>query len=190
MYIKKCSPQVLSAISSKEKREQWGLRSSLSPPASISVSRPSTPTPPSRTCSPLPPPLSRTCSPLPLSRTCSPHPLSRTASPLPPPLPVLGTAPAVGPPLPPPLPLQPTPVLPLPPPPPTRIRESPGDEDTTALLPRSDTLLHLSEDDGTENPLLTPLLSAPSPRRTPRRSPRRSLLPLSPVDLDLDESHV
>ncbi|KAM7365636.1 hypothetical protein PAMP_016553 [Pampus punctatissimus] len=164
--------QVPSAIGSKEKREQWGLRSSLSPPPSIS--RPSTPTPPLRTCSPLP-----------LSRTCSPLPLSRTSSPLPPPLPVLGTAPAPGPP--PPLQLPSTPVLP---PPqlagPSRIRESPGDEDTTALLPRSDILLHLSEDDGTENPLLTPLLSPPSQRQSPRRSP----LPLSPVDLDLDESHV
>ncbi|TKS64898.1 Protein unc-80 -like protein [Collichthys lucidus] len=165
--------QVPPAISSKDKREQWGLRSSLSPPPSIS--RPSTPTPPSRTCSPLP-----------LSRTCSPLPLSRTSSPLPPPLPVLGTAPAPGPPPPPPLP----PLLPPPPPGPPRIRESPGDEDTTALLPRSDTLLQLSEDDGTENPLLTPLLSPPSPRHTPRRSPRRLPLPLSPVDLDLDESHV
>ncbi|TKS64885.1 Protein unc-80 -like protein [Collichthys lucidus] len=165
--------QVPPAISSKDKREQWGLRSSLSPPPSIS--RPSTPTPPSRTCSPLP-----------LSRTCSPLPLSRTSSPLPPPLPVLGTAPAPGPPPPPPLP----PLLPPPPPGPPRIRESPGDEDTTALLPRSDTLLQLSEDDGTGNPLLTPLLSPPSPRHTPRRSPRRLPLPLSPVDLDLDESHV
>ncbi|XP_030265403.1 protein unc-80 homolog isoform X1 [Sparus aurata] len=163
--------QVPSSITSKEKREQWGLRSSLSPPPSIS--RPSTPTPPSRTCSPLP-----------LSRTCSPLPLSRTSSPLPPPLPVLGTAPAPGPPPPPPLP--PAPLLPPPPPGPPRIRESPGDEDTTALLPRSDTLLQLSEDDGTVNPLLTPLLSPPSPRRSPRRLP----LPLSPVDLDLDESHV
>ncbi|KAF3688432.1 Protein unc-80 -like protein [Channa argus] len=90
----------------------------------------------------------------------------------------------MGPP-PPPL-LPPTPLLPPPPPGPSRIRESPGDEDTTALLPRNDTLLQLSEDDGTENPLLTPLLCPPSPRRTPRRSP----LPLSPVDLDLDESHV
>uniref|UniRef100_A0A3P8T0M3 Unc-80 homolog, NALCN channel complex subunit n=1 Tax=Amphiprion percula TaxID=161767 RepID=A0A3P8T0M3_AMPPE len=151
--------------------EQWGLRSSLSPPPSIS--RPSTPTPPSRTCSPLP-----------LSRTCSPLPLSRTSSPLPPPLPLLSTAPAPGPPPPPPLPA--TPLLPPPPLGPSRIRESPGDEDTTALLPRSDTLLQLSEEDGTENPLLTPLLSPPSPCRSPRRSP----LPLSPVDLDLDESHV
>ncbi|XP_029696084.1 protein unc-80 homolog isoform X13 [Takifugu rubripes] len=75
--------QVIPTISSKEKREQWGLRSSLSPPPSIS--RPSTPTPPSRTCSPLP-----------LSRTCSPLVLSRTSSPLPPPLPVLGTAPGAG----------------------------------------------------------------------------------------------
>ncbi|XP_056884493.1 protein unc-80 homolog isoform X21 [Takifugu flavidus] len=101
--------QVIPTISSKEKREQWGLRSSLSPPPSIS--RPSTPTPPSRTCSPLP--LSRTCSPLPLSRTCSPLVLSRTSSPLPPPLPVLGTAPAPGPPPAPPLP-PPVPFLPPP----------------------------------------------------------------------------
>lgn len=135
-----CDPQVPTALSSKERREQWGLRSSLSPPPS--VSRPSTPTPPSRTCSPLP--------------------LSRTSSPLPPPLPLLSTTPG--------------------PPQPSSIRESPGDEDTAALLPRGDALLHLSEDDGTENPLLTPLLTPLSPRRSP--------LPLSPVDLDLDESHV
>ncbi|XP_061918285.1 protein unc-80 homolog isoform X3 [Entelurus aequoreus] len=146
--------QALPAKSIKEKREQWGLRSSLSPPPSLS--RTSTPTPPSRTCSPLR-----------LSRACSP--LSRTSSPLP--LPVLGTLPTSA------------PLLPLPPP---RIRESPGDADTTTLLPRGDTLLQLSEDDGTENPLLTPLLSAPSPQRSPRRLP----FPLSPVDLDLDESHV
>uniref|UniRef100_A0A1A8J8A7 Unc-80 homolog n=1 Tax=Nothobranchius kuhntae TaxID=321403 RepID=A0A1A8J8A7_NOTKU len=69
---------------------------------------------------------------------------------------------------------------------PSGIRESPGDEDTTALLPPCDTLLQLSEDDGTENPLLTPLLSAPSPHHSSYRFP----LPLSPVDLDLDESHV
>ncbi|TNM94141.1 hypothetical protein fugu_002317 [Takifugu bimaculatus] len=160
--------QVIPTISSKEKREQWGLRSSLSPPPSIS--RPSTPTPPSRTCSPLP-----------LSRTCSPLVLSRTSSPLPPPLPVLGTAPAPGPPPAPPLP-PPVPFLPPPQPGPQRLRESPGDEETTALLPRSANLLHLSEEDGTENPLLTPLLSHLSPRRSP--------LPLSPIDLDLDESHV
>lgn len=165
--------QVPPAISTKEKREQWGLRSSLSPPPSIS--RPSTPTPPSGTCSPLP-----------LSRTCSPLPLSRTSSPLPPPLPVLSAAPAPGPPPPPLLP----PLLPPPPPGPSRIRESPGDEDTTALLPRCDTLLQLSEEEGMENPLLTPLLATPSPRRSPRRSPHRSPLPFSPVDLDLDESHV
>uniref|UniRef100_H3CSC7 Unc-80 homolog, NALCN channel complex subunit n=1 Tax=Tetraodon nigroviridis TaxID=99883 RepID=H3CSC7_TETNG len=95
--------QVPPTISSKEKREQWGLRSSLSPPPSIS--RPSTPTLPSRTY-----------------------------------------------------------------------------EETTALLPSSANLLYLSEEEGTENPLLTPLLSHPLPRRSP--------LPLSPVDLDLDESHV
>ncbi|KAM6945754.1 LOW QUALITY PROTEIN: protein unc-80 homolog [Aplochiton taeniatus] len=138
---------------SKEKREQWGLRSSLSPPPSSS--RASTPTPPSRTHSPLPP--------------------SRTASPLPPPLPVLATAPTPFPPV-------------------TghssQIRESPGDEDTTALLQYSDVLLHISEDKGMENPLLVPLLSPPA-RLSPRPSPpRRSPLPLSPVDLDLDESHV
>lgn len=65
------------------------------------------------------------------------------------------------------------------------MRESPGDEDTAALLPRggsSGTLLQLGEEGGTENPLLAPLLAPPSPRRLP--------LPLSPVDLDLDESHV
>lgn len=161
--VTRVSPQVPSS-SSKDRREQWGLRSSLSPPPSLS--RPSTPTPPSRTCSPLR-----------LSRNCSPLPLSRTSSPVPPPLPVLGTAPAPGPPLPPPLP----PLL-LPAPPPARIRESPGDEDTARLLPRSGSLLQLSEDEGTENPLLTPLLAHPSPRRRP--------LPFSPVDLDLDESHV
>lgn len=159
--------QVSSTLCTKDKREQWGFRSSLSPPPS--TSRPSTPTPPPHPCSPTP-----------LSRTCSPLSLSRTSSPLPPPLPVLGTTPAPGPPPPPPLP--PTPLLPPPPPGPSRIRESPGDEDTTALLPRCTTLLQLSEDAGTENPLLTPLLSCPSPRLSP--------LPLSPVDLDLDESHV
>ncbi|XP_014837511.1 PREDICTED: protein unc-80 homolog isoform X7 [Poecilia mexicana] len=150
------SIQVPAALSSKERREQWGLRSSLSPPPSIS--RPSTPTPPSRTCSPLP--------------------LSRTSSPLPPPLPVLSAAPAPGPPPPPPLP------------PASSIRDSPGDEDTAALLPRGNTLLRLSEDDGTENPLLAPLLAPLLGPASPRRSPRRSPLPLSPVDLDLDESHV
>nr|XP_054603628.1 protein unc-80 homolog isoform X2 [Nothobranchius furzeri] len=147
--------QVPPAKSSKEKREQWGLRSSLSPPPSIS--RPSTPTTPSRTCSPLP--------------------FSRTSSPLPPPLPVLCTMPTPGPLLP------PAPLLPQGP---NGIRESPGDEDTTALLPPCDTLLQLSEDDGTENPLLTPLLSAPSPHHSSYQFP----LPMSPVDLDLDESHV
>ncbi|KAJ0009452.1 hypothetical protein NQD34_001154 [Periophthalmus magnuspinnatus] len=60
--------QVPPSISIKEKREQWGLRSSLSPPPSIS--RPSTPTPPSL---PARPPLS-TCSPLPLSHASSPLP--------------------------------------------------------------------------------------------------------------------
>ncbi|XP_034034498.1 protein unc-80 homolog isoform X14 [Thalassophryne amazonica] len=163
--------QVPQALSSKEKREQWGLRSSLSPPPC--ASRPTTPSLPSRTCSPMS-----------LSRNCSPLPLSRTSSPLPPALPILASAPAPGPPLAPPLP--PTPLLVPPPLGSSRIRESPQDEDTTALLPRSDALLHLGEDGGTENPLLAPLLPPPSPRRSPRRLP----LPLSPVDLDLDESHV
>uniref|UniRef100_A0A4W5MIA4 Uncharacterized protein n=1 Tax=Hucho hucho TaxID=62062 RepID=A0A4W5MIA4_9TELE len=66
------------SMESKEKREQWGLRSSLSPRPSIS--RASTPTPPS-SCSPLPPP------PLPISRTCSPLP----------PLPILGIQPPTAP---------------------------------------------------------------------------------------------
>ncbi|XP_061534416.1 protein unc-80 homolog isoform X14 [Phycodurus eques] len=156
--------QVASNLSIKEKREQWGLRSSLTPPPSIS--RTSTPTPPPHPCSPLT-----------LSRTSSP--LSRTSSPLLPPLPVLGTTP-----LPPPLPFPPTPLVH--PPMASRIRESPGDADTTALLPQSNILVQLCEDEGTENPLLTPLLSAPSARHSPRRLP----LPLSAVDLDLDESHV
>ncbi|XP_061634151.1 protein unc-80 homolog isoform X18 [Phyllopteryx taeniolatus] len=156
--------QVASNLSIKEKREQWGLRGSLTPPPSIS--RTSTPTPPPHPCSPLT-----------LSRTSSP--LSRTSSPLPPPLPVLGTTP-----LPLPLPFPPTPLVH--PPMASRIRESPGDADTTALLPQSNILVQLCEDEGTENPLLTPLLSAPSARHSPRRLP----LPLSAVDLDLDESHV
>uniref|UniRef100_A0AAV2LCH5 Protein UNC80 C-terminal domain-containing protein n=1 Tax=Knipowitschia caucasica TaxID=637954 RepID=A0AAV2LCH5_KNICA len=149
---------VASSISTKERREQWGLRSSLSPPAI--TSRPPTPSPPSRTCSPLP--------------------LSRTSSPLPPPLPVLSAAPAPGPPPPPPLPTALS----------SHIRENPGigegeEGDTAALLPRAHIFRHLGRDDGgMENPLLAPLLSPASPRRSPRH------LPLSPVDLDLDESHV
>ncbi|XP_061686965.1 protein unc-80 homolog isoform X16 [Syngnathoides biaculeatus] len=161
--------QVAPTLSIKEKREQWGLRSSLTPPPSIS--RTSTPTPPPHPCSPLT-----------LSRTSSP--LSRTSSPLPPPLPVLGTTPAPGPPLPPPLPFPPTPLVH--PPVASGSRESPGDADTAALLPQSNTLVQLGEDEGTENPLLTPLLSTPAIRHSPRRLP----LPLSAVDLDLDESHV
>ncbi|XP_071186572.1 protein unc-80 homolog isoform X3 [Salvelinus alpinus] len=155
------------SMESKEKREQWGLRSSLSPRPSIS--RASTPTPPS-SCSPLPPP------PLPISRTCSPLP----------PLPILGIQP----------PAPPTHLF-HPGPSSHQTPESPEDEDTTALLGRNaDTLLHISEDNGgTENPLLAPLLSPRrSPALPPRHShalpPRRSPLPISPVDLDLDESHV
>ncbi|XP_057679496.1 protein unc-80 homolog isoform X17 [Corythoichthys intestinalis] len=159
--------QVAQSMTIKEKREQWGLRSSLSPPTSIS--RASTPTPPPHPCSPLT-----------LSRTSSP--LSRTCSPLPPPLPVLSTAPSPGPPQPPVLSLPPSPLVA----PPTAScnRESPGDADTTALLPQSNTLLQLSEDEGTENPLLTPLLTTSSPQHSPCR------IPLSPGDLDLGESHV
>ncbi|XP_077449697.1 protein unc-80 homolog isoform X18 [Stigmatopora argus] len=159
--------QVAPTMSIKEKREQWSLRSSLSPPASIS--RTSTPTPPSHPCSPL-------------SRSRTSSPLSRTCSPLPPSLPVLGTAAFPGPPQPPALSLPPSPRVP----PPTagRNRESPGDADTAALLPHSNTLVQLSEDEGTENPLLTPLLSTSSPRRSPCR------IPLSPGDLDSGESHV
>ncbi|XP_077570796.1 protein unc-80 homolog isoform X4 [Stigmatopora nigra] len=159
--------QVAPTMSIKEKREQWSLRSSLSPPASIS--RTSTPTPPSHPCSPLS-----------LSRTSSP--LSRTCSPLPPSLPVLGAAAFSGPPQPPALSLPPSPRVP--PPTASRNRESPGDADTAALLPHSNTLVQLSEDEGTENPLLTPLLSTSSPRRSPCQ------IPLFPGDLDSGESHV
>uniref|UniRef100_A0A3P9LJM9 Unc-80 homolog (C. elegans) n=1 Tax=Oryzias latipes TaxID=8090 RepID=A0A3P9LJM9_ORYLA len=108
-------------------------------------------------------------------------PMGNGSSPIPPPpLPVLSSSPTPISPAPPPA------LLPLTPPGASILRESPGDEDTAALLPRRDPQLQLSEDHGTENPLLTPLLSSSSPRRSPRRLP----LPLSPVDLDLDESHV
>ncbi|KAJ8003918.1 hypothetical protein DPEC_G00153380 [Dallia pectoralis] len=154
--------QLSISTESKEKREQWSLRSSLSPRGSIS--RGSTPTPPSRSCSPVPPP----------------HPISRTCSPLPPPpLPILGIHPCAN------FPQQGASSCSTP--------ESPEDLDTTALLGRNtDTLLHISEDNGgTENPLLVPLLvPLLSPRHSPALPSRRSPLPLSPVDLDLDESHV
>ncbi|XP_016102315.1 protein unc-80 homolog [Sinocyclocheilus grahami] len=84
---------------------------------------------------------------------------SRACSPLPPPLPVLSTPSRLA---------------------PTQIRESPEDEETTGLLQNTDTSPGAGEDRGTENPLLTSLL-------TPHAL---SPLPLSPVDLDLDESHV
>uniref|UniRef100_A0A672M4W4 Unc-80 homolog, NALCN channel complex subunit n=1 Tax=Sinocyclocheilus grahami TaxID=75366 RepID=A0A672M4W4_SINGR len=80
---------------------------------------------------------------------------SRACSPLPPPLPILSTPSRLA---------------------PTQIRESPEDEETTGLLQNTDTSSSAGEDRGTENPLLTLLLTSP--------------LPLSPVDLDLDESHV
>uniref|UniRef100_A0A9J8CLI5 Unc-80 homolog (C. elegans) n=1 Tax=Cyprinus carpio carpio TaxID=630221 RepID=A0A9J8CLI5_CYPCA len=82
-----------------------------------------------------------------------------TCSPLPPPLPILSTPSRLA---------------------PTQIRESPEDEETTGLLQNTDTSPSVGEDRGTENPLLTSLL-------TPHTL---SPLPLSPVDLDLDESHV
>lgn len=84
------------------------------------------------------------------SRTCSPHP---------PPLPVLGTPSRLA---------------------PTQIRESPEDEETSGLLQNTETPSIAGEDNGTENPLLTSLLTTQT----------LSSLPLSPVYLDLDESHV
>uniref|UniRef100_A0A9J8DMK2 Unc-80 homolog (C. elegans) n=1 Tax=Cyprinus carpio carpio TaxID=630221 RepID=A0A9J8DMK2_CYPCA len=87
------------------------------------------------------------------------HSTSRACSPLPPPLPILSTPSRLA---------------------PTQIRESPEDEETTGLLQNTDTSPSVGEDRGTENPLLTSLL-------TPHTL---SPLPLSPVDLDLDESHV
>ncbi|XP_028832106.1 protein unc-80 homolog isoform X5 [Denticeps clupeoides] len=68
---------------------------------------------------------------------------------------------------------------------PPQIRESPEDEDTSALLRHSDSLQSASEDCGTENPLLAPILPS-----TLTRPAATFPLPLSPVDLDLDESHV
>uniref|UniRef100_A0A3B4DM80 Unc-80 homolog (C. elegans) n=1 Tax=Pygocentrus nattereri TaxID=42514 RepID=A0A3B4DM80_PYGNA len=79
-------------------------------------------------------------------------------------------------PLPPPLPVLSTPVRLAT----TQIRESPEDEETSGLLQNTDTSLQTGEEQGTENPLLTSLLTPHS----------LSPLPLSPVDLDLDESHV
>ncbi len=79
-------------------------------------------------------------------------------------------------PLPPPLPILSTPSRLTP----TQIRESPEDEETTGLLENTATSPSVGEDGGTENPLLTSLL----------RPHALSPLPLSPVDLDLDESHV
>ncbi|TRZ04189.1 hypothetical protein DNTS_011989 [Danionella cerebrum] len=57
-----------------------------------------------------------------------------------------------------------------------QIRESPEDEETTGLLLNTDSSIGSGEERGMENPVL-----APQPR---------SPLILSPVDLDLDESHV
>ncbi|XP_070297965.1 proline-rich protein 36-like [Salvelinus sp. IW2-2015] len=153
------------SMESKEKREQWGLRSSLSPRPSIS--RASTPTPPS-SCSPLPPP------PLPISRTCLPSPSADPGDPTPPPPTHL---------------FHPVPSS-------HQTHREPEDEDTTALLGRNaDTLLHISEGQwGTENPCSPPCsppaLARPCPPHSHALPPRRSPLPISPVDLDLDESHV
>uniref|UniRef100_W5KQ91 Unc-80 homolog, NALCN channel complex subunit n=1 Tax=Astyanax mexicanus TaxID=7994 RepID=W5KQ91_ASTMX len=79
-------------------------------------------------------------------------------------------------PLPPPLPVLSTPVRLAA----AQIRESPEDEETSGLLQNTDTSLQTGEEQGMENPLLTSLLSPHA----------LSPLPLSPVDLDLDESHV
>ncbi|XP_056606877.1 protein unc-80 homolog isoform X1 [Triplophysa dalaica] len=79
-------------------------------------------------------------------------------------------------PLPPPLPIFSTPSRLAP----TQIRESPEDEETSGLLQNTETTSSVEEEHGMENPLLRSLFS------THALSP----LPLSPVDLDLDESHV
>ncbi|XP_053540162.1 protein unc-80 homolog [Ictalurus punctatus] len=94
-----------------------------------------------------------------LSPTPSSTPASRSCSPLPSSFPMLSTPVRLN---------------------PAQIRESPEDEETSGLLENTDTSLHMAEEHGTENPLLTSLLTPHS----------LSPLPLSPVDLDLDESHV
>ncbi|XP_046704530.1 protein unc-80 homolog isoform X4 [Silurus meridionalis] len=94
-----------------------------------------------------------------LSPTPSSTPASRSCSPLPSSFPMLSTPVRLN---------------------PAQIRESPEDEETSGLLENTDTSLHPTEEQGTENPLLTSLLIPHS----------LSHLPLSPVDLDLDESHV
>lgn len=96
-----------------------------------------------------------------LSSTPSSRPASRSCSPLPSSFPTLSTPVRLN---------------------PAQIRESPEDEETSGLLENTDTSLHMVEDQGTENPLLTALLTPHSHSLSP--------LPLSPVDLDLDESHV
>ncbi|XP_035384136.1 protein unc-80 homolog isoform X2 [Electrophorus electricus] len=74
------------------------------------------------------------------------------------------------------LPVLSTPIRPSP----TQIRESPEHEETSGLLQNTDTSAQSAEEQGTENPLLSSLLGPPS----------LPTLPCSPVDLDLDESHV
>ncbi|XP_060775026.1 protein unc-80 homolog isoform X7 [Neoarius graeffei] len=90
-----------------------------------------------------------------LSPTPSSTPASRSCSPLPSSFPMLSVPVCLS---------------------PAQIRESPENEETSGLLENTDTSLHMAEEHGTENPLLTPHSLSP--------------LPLSPVDLDLDESHV
>lgn len=63
---------------------------------------------------------------------------------------------------------------------PSQVRESPEDEETSMLL-HQDSVITQRNEHGTENPLLKPLLPQP---QIP------SPFTLSPVDLDLNESHV
>ncbi|XP_076872130.1 protein unc-80 homolog isoform X4 [Brachyhypopomus gauderio] len=111
-----------------------------------------------------------------LSPSPSSTPASASCSPLPS-LPVLSTPVRPCTPVRPSTPVRPcTPVRPSPP----QIRESPEDEETSGLLQNTDTSGQAGEERGMENPLLSSLLS---PLSLPA-------LPCSPVDLDLDESHV
>ncbi|KAJ8256018.1 hypothetical protein COCON_G00198820 [Conger conger] len=92
-----------------------------------------------------PPPPSTPTPPPPSSHSSSP--LRHSSSPLPPPLPILG------------IPAQPP------------LQESPEDEETSVLLQHAHTVLHISEENGTENPLLSPLLSPSSPPHNLSRGP-------------------
>ncbi|XP_048124538.1 protein unc-80 homolog isoform X5 [Alosa alosa] len=66
---------------------------------------------------------------------------------------------------------------------PSHIGESPEDEETSLLLHHPDPALTQRKEHGTENPLLKPLLPQPEISCA-------SPFTLSPVDLDLNESHV